>query len=82
MIETFCSHAHLTDHFGVIALKFAICFDCVHQSRRDLLFEHLFAPFSGEVTGQVPATEHNPGAGTDSFPFSRTFQLNGSLLNL
>lgn len=32
---------------------------------RSVFPEHLFAPFSREVTGQVSATAHTPGAGAN-----------------
>lgn len=46
MMETFFSCAHLTVHFGVLALKFAICFDCIHHSRRDLRFLNIYLALS------------------------------------
>ena len=49
---------------------------------RSVFSEHLFAPFSREVTGQVSATEHIPKADMASFPCSRTFQQDESLLSL
>lgn len=72
----FLPTAHLTEHFNVIALKLAICFDCIHHSKQRSFAEHLHTSFSREVRGQQSVTECSMEAFTDLFLYSRTFLLN------
>lgn len=58
----FLPTAHLSEHFNVITLKLAICFDCSHHSKHRSFLEHLCTPFYREVRGQQSVTEHSTEA--------------------
>lgn len=60
------SSSHLTDHprFDGLEIRRFLGLE-PSLKERSVFPEHLFAPFSREVTGQVSATAHTPGAGAN-----------------